>query len=94
MKPRDLITIMNILEKLRKVKSNIKELEFNISEHTDALSLSNRLHLKTGLHFNHEANQEALKCLSSVKSTVVKTLELHEKAKERALQIFLLREMH
>ena len=84
MKPHDSITIMNNLEKLRKVKSNIKELEFNISEHSDGLFLSNRLHLKTGLHFHHKANQEALKCLSSVKSTVVKTLELHEKAKERA----------
>lgn len=81
-KPHDSITIMNNLEKRRKVKSKIEELESSIPEH------SNGLFLSKGLHFHHETNQEDLKCLSSVKLTVVEAIGLLEKAKEKAERIF------
>lgn len=81
-KPHDSITIMNNLEKRRKVKSKIEEMESSIREH------SNGLFLSKGLYFHHETNQEDLKCLSSVKSTVVEAIGLLEKAKEKAERIF------
>lgn len=84
----DSITITNNKNGLLKVKNKIEELICKVKEHDNALFMPDGIKLKPGFQAKHKANQDVLKDLSFVQSTVLETLDLLENAHKRVERIF------
>jgi len=79
-KRHDATTIKNNIDDLSKLKVKIDELNAKVTEDDYALFASSGRHIKSGHNFSHEANEEFLERLKSIKETVSETMELLEKA--------------
>lgn len=87
-KRHDITTIKNNIDILSKVMATLDELNLKVTENDNALFEANMRHLRPGNKFSHKANKDFLEVLTSTKNTVVETMELLEKAREKVERIF------
>ena len=91
-KRHDATTIKNNTDDLSKPKVKIDELNAKVTEDGNALFDSNGRHIKSGHKFSHNANEELLESLKSIKKTVGETMELLEKARDKVASILPLKQ--
>ena len=91
-KRHDATTIENNIGDLSKLKVKIDELNAKVTEDDDALFESNGLHIKSGHKFSHDANEEFMESLKSIKKTFCETMGLLEKARDKVASILRLKQ--
>ena len=91
-KRHDATTIKNNIDDLVKLKVKIDELNAEVTEDDNALFNSNGRHIKSGHKFSHDTNEEFLESLKIIKKTVGETMELLEKARDKVVSIFPLKQ--
>ena len=75
-KHHDATMIKNNIDDLSKLKVKIDELNAKVTEDDNALFHSKGRHIKSGHKFSHDANEEFLESLKSIKKTVGEIMEL------------------
>ena len=71
-KRHDATTIKNNIDDLSKLNVKIDELNTKVTEDDNALFDSNGRHIKSGHKFSHDANEEFLESLKSIKKLSAK----------------------